>query len=97
MCSPGHYIIGPFAAAAELGLVSEGDVSTGMTWRRCLLLWLRLCLSGRRQACQRCRTSTRHGLDCLPRDTDGHFIKLPPSLAAAAVSELTGKLEALRA
>jgi transketolase len=44
-----------------------------------------------------CRTSTRHGLDCLPADADGHFIKLPPSLVAAAVSELTGKLEALRA
>ena len=44
-----------------------------------------------------CRTSTRHGLDCLPPDADGHFIKLPPSLAAAAVAELTGKLEALRA
>ena len=44
-----------------------------------------------------CRTSTRHGLDCLPPDADGHFIKLPPSLAAAATAELTGKLEALRA
>lgn len=44
-----------------------------------------------------CRTSTRHGLDCLAPDADGHFIKLPPSLVAAAVSELTGKLEALRA
>ncbi len=44
-----------------------------------------------------CRTSTRHGLDCLPADADGHFIKLPPSLAAVAVAELTGKLEALRA
>jgi transketolase len=44
-----------------------------------------------------CRTSTRHGLDCLPPDADGHFIKLPPELAAAAVAELTGKLEALRA
>ena len=44
-----------------------------------------------------CRTSTRHGLDCLPPDADGHFIKLPPALAAAAVAELTGKLEALRA
>ncbi|MGH3205749.1 MAG: 1-deoxy-D-xylulose-5-phosphate synthase N-terminal domain-containing protein, partial [Streptosporangiaceae bacterium] len=44
-----------------------------------------------------CRTSTRHGLDCLPADADGHFIKLPPSLVAAAVAELTGKLEALRA
>ena len=44
-----------------------------------------------------CRTSTVHGLDCLPPDADGHFIKLPPELAAAAVRELTGKLEALRA
>jgi transketolase len=44
-----------------------------------------------------CRTSTRHGLDCLPADADGHFIKLPSSLALAAVAELTGKLEALRA
>jgi transketolase len=44
-----------------------------------------------------CRTSTRHGLDCLPSDADGHFIKLPPDLSAAAALELTGKLEALRA
>jgi transketolase len=44
-----------------------------------------------------CHTSTRHGLDCLPPDADGHFIKLPPDLASAATAELTGKLEALRA
>ena len=44
-----------------------------------------------------CRTSTRHGLDCLPPDADGHFIKLPPSLAAAAERELTSQLEALGA
>jgi transketolase len=44
-----------------------------------------------------CRTSTVHGLDCLPPDADGHFIKLPSELAAAAVEELTGKLEALHA
>jgi transketolase len=44
-----------------------------------------------------CRTSTMHGLDCLPPDADGHFIKLPPGLAKAAVDELTGKLEALHA
>ena len=25
-----------------------------------------------------CRTSTVHGLKCLPSDADGHFIKLPP-------------------
>jgi len=41
-----------------------------------------------------CRTSTRHGLDCLPPDADGHFIKLTPELAAAAIEELTGRLEA---
>jgi transketolase len=44
-----------------------------------------------------CRTSTVHGLDCLPPDADGHFIKLPPELAAAAVAELTGKLAARHA
>ncbi|MGW6458665.1 1-deoxy-D-xylulose-5-phosphate synthase N-terminal domain-containing protein [Streptomyces sp. NPDC055078] len=44
-----------------------------------------------------CRTSTGHGLDCLPPDTDGHFIKLPPELASLAVGELTRKLEAHRA
>jgi transketolase len=44
-----------------------------------------------------CRTSTVHGLDCLPPDSDGHFIKLPASLAAAAVAELSQKLAALDA
>jgi transketolase len=39
-----------------------------------------------------CRTSTRHGLACLPPDADGHFIKLPAGLAAAAITELTGEL-----
>ncbi|HEY6276996.1 MAG TPA: 1-deoxy-D-xylulose-5-phosphate synthase N-terminal domain-containing protein [Streptosporangiaceae bacterium] len=39
-----------------------------------------------------CRTSTRHGLACLPPDADGHFIKLPPGLAAAATAELTAEL-----
>ena len=39
-----------------------------------------------------CRTSTRHGLSCLPPDADGHFIKLPTSLAEAAVAELTAEL-----
>jgi transketolase len=36
-----------------------------------------------------CRTSTRHGLSCLPADADGHFIKLPAHLAEAAIAELT--------
>jgi transketolase len=44
-----------------------------------------------------CRTSTVHGLDCLPSDADGHFIKLPPGLAAAAVNELTRKVEEIHA
>jgi transketolase len=39
-----------------------------------------------------CRTSTVHGLDCLPPDADGHFIKLPPELADLALAELTEKL-----
>lgn len=42
-----------------------------------------------------CRTSTRHGLDCLPPDADGHFIKLSPELAARAIDELTAQLERL--
>jgi len=39
-----------------------------------------------------CRTSTRHGLACLPPDADGHFIKLPAGLAAAADAELGAEL-----
>jgi transketolase len=211
VCSPGHYIIGPFAAAAELGLaavsgygengsvfeaigterspvvdytcgslgqglsaalgfaladrfrgsdariftmVSDGELEEGQVWEAALFAahhrldrlvvlldannsqvdgpvdsittlepiadkwsafgWrvfeldghdasalaaaLAEASSGRgRPSVLVCRTSTRHGLDCLPADADGHFIKLPPSLAAAAVAELTGKLEALRA
>jgi transketolase len=38
------------------------------------------------------RTSTVHGLRCLPPDADGHFIKLPPDLAAQADAELTAEL-----
>ena len=37
------------------------------------------------------RTSTRHGLDVLPPDADGHFIKLPPPLAEAAIAELEAR------
>ena len=43
-----------------------------------------------------CRTSTVHGLRCLPPDADGHFIKLPPNLAQAAVAELTEELSGER-
>jgi transketolase len=38
------------------------------------------------------RTSTTHGLACLPPDADGHFIKLPPDLAARAEAELLARL-----
>ena len=38
------------------------------------------------------RTSTVHGLSVLPPDADGHFIKLPPDLAEAAVAELESRL-----
>ena len=41
-----------------------------------------------------CRTSTIHGLACLPPDADGHFIKLPAALADAAIHELSERLEA---
>jgi len=43
-----------------------------------------------------CRTSTVHGLDCLPADADGHFIKLPPALADAALAELNATLQETR-
>ena len=39
-----------------------------------------------------CRTSTAHGLDVLPADADGHFIKLPPALAQAAIAELEARI-----
>jgi transketolase len=42
-----------------------------------------------------CRTSTRHGLSCLPPDADGHFVKLPAGLAEAATAELTSELARL--
>jgi transketolase len=44
-----------------------------------------------------CRTSTRHGLDCLPPDADGHFIRLPAGLAGRAVAELEARLGVQRA
>jgi transketolase len=39
-----------------------------------------------------CRTSTRHGLECLPPDADGHFLRLPAGLAGRAVAELEARL-----
>jgi transketolase len=51
-----------------------------------------LATGSRRPRILICRTSTRHGLSCLPPDADGHFIKLPPDLAAAATAELSAEL-----
>lgn len=36
------------------------------------------------------RTSTLHGVDSLPDDADGHFIKLPPEVAREVFEELEG-------
>jgi transketolase len=49
---------------------------------------------GDRPAVLVCRTSTSHGLRCLPPEADGHFIKLPPALAAQAIGELRTQLAA---
>jgi transketolase len=38
------------------------------------------------------RTSTTHGLSVLGPDADGHFIKLAPPLAEAAIAELEARL-----
>lgn len=40
------------------------------------------------------RTSMLHGVDALPSDVDGHFIKLPPELATAIIGELEGSVDA---
>jgi transketolase len=39
-----------------------------------------------------CRTSTRHGLSCLPNDFNGHFSTLSAALSAEAEAELSRKL-----
>jgi transketolase len=41
------------------------------------------------------RTSTVHGIAALPDEADGHFIKISPSLAAAAIEELTARIDSL--
>jgi transketolase len=38
------------------------------------------------------RTSTVHGLDCLPEGSDGHFIKISAELVDAATRELEARL-----
>lgn len=44
-----------------------------------------------------CRTSTLHGVESLPADADGHFIRLSPELAVGVVDELTARLADRRA
>lgn len=39
-------------------------------------------------------TSTRQGIEALPPDTDGHFIKLPTELAAEVLEELEEQVRA---
>jgi len=38
------------------------------------------------------RTSTAHGLDCLPEGADGHFIKISGALVDDALAELEARL-----
>lgn len=38
------------------------------------------------------RSSTTYGISVLPPDADGHFIKLPSELAAAALAEIEARL-----
>ncbi|HET9104187.1 MAG TPA: 1-deoxy-D-xylulose-5-phosphate synthase N-terminal domain-containing protein [Solirubrobacteraceae bacterium] len=52
---------------------------------------LAAALAAPRPAVVIARTSTVHGLDCLPDDADGHFIKLSPELAQAAIAELQAR------
>ena len=37
------------------------------------------------------RTSTLHGIDALPDDADGHFIKLSPELTGQVLTDLEGR------
>jgi transketolase len=53
---------------------------------------LERALSAEKPAVVICRTSTTHGLNVLPPDADGHFIKLPPALADAAITELEARI-----
>ena len=48
---------------------------------------LSTAVSASRPAAIMARTSTMHGAT-LPADVDGHFVKLPPSLAAELIAEL---------
>lgn len=53
---------------------------------------LRAAIASEKPAVVIGRTSTIHGLSVLPDDADGHFIKLPPELAEAAIAELEARL-----
>ncbi len=52
---------------------------------------LGLSIAAKRPSVVIARTSTTHGLECLPEGADGHFIKISPELVAAAVAELEAR------
>ena len=72
-------------------------IDTGTPRQRTVLAALAEAAAAARPGIVVCRTSTVHGLDCLPPDADGHFIKLSPALAEAAIGELTTRLESMHA
>ncbi|HEY5437312.1 MAG TPA: 1-deoxy-D-xylulose-5-phosphate synthase N-terminal domain-containing protein [Acidimicrobiales bacterium] len=53
---------------------------------------LRMAVAESRPSIVIARTSTAHGLACLPSGADGHFIKLPPELVTEALAELEARL-----
>lgn len=53
---------------------------------------LGLAIAAKRPSVIIARTSTGHGLACLPEGSDGHFIKISSELVAAAIDELEARL-----
>jgi transketolase len=53
---------------------------------------LGLAVAAKRPSVIIARTSTRHGLSCLPDGADGHFIKISSDLVSAAIAELEARL-----
>jgi len=52
---------------------------------------LGLSIAAKRPSVVIARSSTTHGLTCLPEGADGHFIKISPELVAAAITELEAR------
>ena len=51
-----------------------------------------LAIAAKRPSVVIARTSTDHGLACLPEGADGHFIKISGELVDAAIAELEARL-----